>query len=89
MEKVSGIRYLPRALTGLEGKTEGIVAAEQSFSPDGLVLREGGDAVCGAMFHKGFEKRGKQRWAERTFLSGLDRSLEVLLKGRCIGHTER
>lgn len=88
MEKVSGIRYLPRALTGLEDKPEDIMAAEQSFSLDGFVLREGEDPVCDAMFCEGFQKRVRQRRAERTFLSGLDRSMEGLLKGRCIGHME-
>lgn len=44
--------------------------------------------LCDAMFCEGFQKRVRQQRAERTFLSGLDRSMEGLLKGRCIGHME-
>lgn len=89
MEKVSGIRYLPRVLTGLKEKTGELVAVEQSFSPNCLGSREREGGVYGAMFHEGFQKRVRQRWAQSTAMSGLDKSIEALLKGRCIGHMEK
>lgn len=73
----------------LKEKTGELVAVEQSFSPNCLGSREGEDGVYGAMFHEGFQKRVRQRWAERTSMSGLDKSLEALLKGRRIGHVEK
>lgn len=73
----------------LKEKTGELVAVDQSFSPNCLGSREGEDGVCGAMFHEGFQKRVRHRWAERTLMSDLDKCVKALLKCRCVGHMEK
>lgn len=74
---------------GLKEKTGELVAVEQSFCLNCLGSREREDGVYGAMFHEGLQKRVRQRCVERTLMSGLDKSIEALLKGRYIGHMEK